>query len=97
MQFKFQPWDQDKWFSSQGSILKYDKLEHLILSVIGVLVSVFLLKIEILLTFSLILLLGIAWEIRDGLIKNGQGFSKKDLIADFIGLLIGYFLIPLFH
>ena len=97
MNFKFQPWDQDEWFSSQGSILKHDKLEHLILSIIGVLIAVFLLKIEILLALSLILLLGIAWEIRDGLIKNGQGFSKKDLIADFTGLLIVYFLILLFY
>jgi VanZ family protein len=96
MNFKFQPWDQDEWLSSQGSILKYDKLEHLLLSVIGVLIAVFLLKIEILLALSLMLLLGIAWEIRDGLITNGQGFSIKDLIADFIGVLIGYFFIVLF-
>ena len=40
-------------------------------------------------------MMGITWEIRDGLIKNGQGFSKKDLIADFIGILVGYFLIIL--
>ena len=96
MNFKFQPWDQDEWLSTQGSILKYDKLEHLILSVIGVLITALLFKIEIFLSLSLIFMMGITWEIRDGLIKNGQGFSKKDLIADFTGLLIGYFILILF-
>ena len=96
MNFKFQPWDQDEWLSIQGSILKYDKLEHLILSIIGVLITSLLFKIEIFLSLSLIFMVGITWEIRDGLIKNGQGFSKKDLIADFLGILIGYILVILF-
>ena len=82
--------------STQGSILKYDKLEHLILSVIGVLITSLLFKIEIFLSLSLIFMVGITWEIRDGLIKNGQGFSKKDLIADFLGILVGYILVVLF-
>lgn len=96
MNFKFLAWNQDEWFSSQGSILKYDKLEHLLLAVIGVVICVYFLKIEVMLSLSLIFLLGIAWEIKDGLIKNGQGFSRKDLIADFVGILLAYFLIIIF-
>ena len=96
MNFKFLAWDRDDWISTQGTILKYDKLEHLLLALIGVLICVYFLKIEALLSLSLILLLGIAWEIKDGLIKDGQGFSRKDLIADFIGILMGYFIIIAF-
>ena len=96
MNFKFLPWDQDEWLSTQGTILKFDKLEHLFLAVIGVFILVYLLKFELNLSFALIFLLGIAWEIRDGLIKNGQGFSKKDLIADFAGVVIAYLIVVMF-
>jgi len=96
MNFKFLAWNQDEWFSTQGSILKYDKLEHLLLSVIGVLICVYLFKFELLFSLAIIFLLGIAWEIKDGLIKNGQGFSRKDLIADFVGIMLAYFLIIIF-
>ena len=96
MNFRFLPWKQDEWLSTQGTLLKYDKLEHLILSMLGVFLFVYLFKVEIFLSLALTFLLGIAWEIRDGLIKNGQGFSRKDLIADFIGLLIAYMIIIAF-
>jgi len=96
MNFKFLSWDKDEWFSTQGTILKFDKLEHLFLAVIGVLILVYLLKFELSLSFALIFLLGITWEIRDGLIKNGQGFSKKDLIADFVGIIIAYLIVVSF-
>jgi len=96
MNFKFLPWDQDEWLSTQGTILKYVKLEHLILAMLGTLVFVYLLKIEIFLSLALVFMLGILWEIRDGLIKNGQGFPKKDLIADFAGVVIAYLIVVMF-
>jgi len=96
MNFKFLAWNLDDWFSTQGSVLKYDKLEHLILSMVGVLAFVYILKIEIFLSLALIFLLGISWEIRDGLVKNGQGFSRKDLIANFIGIIFAYYIFILF-
>jgi len=96
MKFKFLSWDQDEWLSTQGTILKYDKLEHLILAVISALILVYILKIEIFLSLALTFLLGILWEIKDGLIKNGQGFSKKDLIADFAGMVIAYLIVVMF-
>lgn len=96
MNFKFLPWNKDEWLSTQGTILKYDKLEHLILAVLGVIVFVYIFNLELYLSLALTLLLGIIWEIRDGLIKNGQGFSIKDLIADFAGILISYFIIVSF-
>lgn len=96
MDFNFLDWDEDEWFSSQGSILKFDKLEHLLLAIIGVVICFYLLKLDLLLSLSLIFLLGIAWEIKDGLIKNGQGFSRKDLIADFAGIMLAYFFINIF-
>jgi hypothetical protein len=88
MNFKFLPWKQDQWFSKQGSIIKYDKLEHFLLSVLGVVLLVYIFNLEILFSSALIFMIGIIWEIRDGVIKNGQGFSKKDLIADFLGIML---------
>lgn len=48
---------------------------------------------------SLIILeiLGIGWEIKDGLVPYGQmgkidGFSWKDLIADNVGFLLGFLI-----
>ena len=96
MNFKFLAWDRDDWISTQGTILKYDKLEHLLLALIGVLICVYLINLELFFSLALMFLIGIAWEIRDGLIKNGQGFSRKDLIADFIGIVLGYFIIIAF-
>ena len=92
MNFKFLPWDQDHWFSKQGTIIQYDKLEHFILSVLGVVLLVYVFDQEILFSSALIFMIGIIWEIRDGVIKNGQGFSKKDLMADFVGVLAALIL-----
>ena len=96
MNFKFLPWKQDEWFSTQGTIINYDKLEHLLLSVFSVIILVYFLKFEIFLSLAITFLIGITWEIRDGLIKNGQGFSRKDLIADFAGIMLAYFINLLF-
>ena len=95
MNFKFLPWDQDEWFSTQGTIIKYNKLEHLLLAVLGVILLVYILNLEIFISLAIIFLIGIIWEIRDGLIKNGQGFSRKDLVSDLIGVLISYLIISI--
>ncbi len=96
MNFKFLPWNQDEWFSTQGTILKFDKLEHLILSVLAVTFLVYIVNFELFISLAITFLIGIAWEIRDGLVKNGQGFSRKDLIADFVGILLVYSIFSVF-
>ncbi len=93
MKFKFLPWDKDKWLSKQGTILPYDKLEHFLLSLFGVVIGILLLKINPVTVVLIITLLGIGWEIKDGLIANGQGFSWKDLIFNLAGIGVGYFIV----
>lgn len=82
---KFIPWKEDKWLSQEGSILPWDKLEHFLLAMIGF-IALFLLGLDETQCFTLGILAGIAWEIRDSFIT---GFSWKDLIADGVGLIIG--------
>ena len=96
MNFKFLPWNQDQWLSTQGTVIKYDKLEHFLLSVLGVVLLVYIFNLEILFSSALLFLIGIVWEIRDGVIKNGQGFSKKDLIADFLGIILSHIIKMIF-
>ncbi len=92
MKLKILPWEKDEWLSKQGTILPFDKLEHFLIALIGVLVGVFLLNLIPHLVIIVITFLGIGWEIRDGLITSGQGFSWKDLFADFAGIALGFFL-----
>ena len=91
---KFIEWNKDKWLSKEGSILPWDKLEHFILALSGVFFICGFLKLDIIgivgvsvLTF----LLGLLWEIRDGL--QGYGFSWKDFIADILGIFIAILLL----
>jgi len=90
MKFKFLPWEQDEWSSTQGTILKYDKLEHFLMALSGTLTGAYILKLSYLSVSLFIFILGLVWEIKDGITKNGQGFSWKDLIADLMGILIAY-------
>ncbi len=80
---KFLPWKQDKWLSKQGSILPYDKLEHFILALIG----------AYFLPYLAVAVISVLWEIKDGVVPYDdeghiQGFSFKDLIADFAGIAV---------
>jgi hypothetical protein len=79
---KFLAWNEDEWLSKHGSVLPYDKLEHFILAFAG---CQFLPVI-------VVAVVSIAWEIKDGLLPYDdvhiQGFSWKDLIADFAGIAL---------
>ncbi len=92
MKLKILPWDKDEWLSRQGTILPFDKLEHFLLALLCVLSGILLLKINPQVVITIVSLIGIGWEIKDGLIPNSQGFSWKDLIADFAGISLGYFI-----
>ena len=89
---KFLKWSDDRWKSEQGSILKYDKLEHFLLGFIGLFSTLFFFS-YIGFWYCLIIWesLGIGWEIKDGLFtydgKHIQGFSWKDLLADNYGFM----------
>jgi hypothetical protein len=98
---KFEKWSDDKWLSKNGTILPYDKLEHFFLGTLGLLICFYLLGFSLTLSFVILELLGIAWEIKDGIVPyddkgNIEGFSWKDLIADNIGFLIGHLFTKLF-
>lgn len=97
---KFKKWSDDKWLSRSGSILPYDKLEHLILGALGIFISIYWIGLSLLTSLIILEVLGIGWEIKDGMFpynKKGdiEGFSWKDLIADNGGFLLGYMLIYL--
>lgn len=98
---KFEKWSDDKWLSKNGTILPYDKLEHFFLGALGLLIFIYLLSLSLIVSLVILESLGIAWEIKDGLIPydkegNVEGFSWKDLIADNAGFLIGYLFTKLF-
>jgi len=77
---KFLNWKDDKWLSEQGSILRYDKLEHLILGFVGfwilfilclAFVNAFyparsLVKVIALFVAGMSFVVATAWEIKDG-------------------------------
>lgn len=92
---KFLKWSDDKWLSKNSSILPYDKLEHLILGALGMFIGIYWIGFSVLTSLIILEILGIAWEIKDGLVPynkkgNIEGFSWKDLIADNVGFLVGY-------
>jgi len=79
---KFLKWNIDKWLSTQGSIFKYDKLEHLLLSIVGTTIIWFLnlgfinlfldtsklsvINFALYSTFIISVFIGFVWEIKDG-------------------------------
>jgi len=97
---KFLKWSEDKWLSKNGTILPYDKLEHLLLGAFGLLSCIYLIGLSLVQSVIILELLGIGWEIKDGLLPNNtgniEGFSWKDLIADNVGFLVGFVFVNLF-
>jgi hypothetical protein len=87
---KFIPWHEDKWLSREGTLIPFDKLEHFILGLLGVLLGVLLLGILPATMIIISVIVAVAWEIKDGIFSIG--FSWKDLIADIAGIGIGYLI-----
>lgn len=91
---KFLKWSEDKWLSKNGTILPFDKLEHLLLCAFGLLICIYVIGLSLVQSLIILELLGIGWEVKDGLVPtntgNIEGFSWKDLISDNAGFLAGY-------
>ncbi len=92
MKFRFLPWSEDDWKSTNGHLLKYDKLEHFLRDLILLLYAALWFGLSGLvlgLWLSFILL----WEVRDGLRPydgvNIEGFSIKDVLAGLMGGFTG--------
>ena len=87
-------WSEDSWFTKQGVIIKYDKIEHAVLG--GCLaVAVYAISRSWISTFVWSTTLNCLWEIKDGFLEwerfgwiGGDGFSWKDFIASEVGILI---------
>lgn len=93
---KYKPWSLDKWDSTSGTILKYDKLEHLILAAI-----LFwfwnVMPIASWCAIVITLWIGFVWEVKDGIKAYNpagdiEGFSWKDFIANAVGIFLGYYI-----
>lgn len=81
---RFLPWRDDFWFSKEGSFLPFDKLEHLILGIVGgYLMTLFYGWGSALFIGSLV---AVGWEFRDSF---SNWWSWKDLISGIGGLIIG--------
>jgi len=82
-------WQKDRWYSTSGFIIKYDKVEH----------AMFFGGITLLSDngWKYALALGLANEVKDALLPyekygwiGGEGFSYKDMLANCGGVLVGY-------
>ena len=83
--FKFLPWSRDHWLSRKGNILPYDKAEHFIRETV---LTIFGLVIWGPFPWLIIVAgFGIVYEIKDGF--GSEGFSLKDMIANFCGIAAG--------
>lgn len=94
---KFLDWNKDKWKSTNGTIIRYDKLEHFLLAFIGLLITYMVtyyfeadLNIYVY-EFVVWELIGIGYEIYNGCVAYDgvhiEGFSSKDLLADNYGFI----------
>ncbi len=93
MNYRWVKWSDDKWLSTSGAVLHYDKLEHLLVSAILTLIAAFLMPLAF--ACLLVLIIGCLWELKDGFMYykiygwiGGEGWSWKDLIADSIGIIV---------
>lgn len=87
---KFLPWQEDLWLSKQGNFLTFDKLEHLLIALTGVILLHFfaahlqhipfigfIFPTSLLWQMMFIRLLGISREIYDGLFPYDR---KRNLV-----------------
>ncbi len=94
--FKVMSWRNDRWNSTDGILLKSDKLEHAIRD--GALYyGCRELKLSVKTSFILTTSFAVAWEVRDGFAwRKTDGFSSKDLLAGVAGQLIVFGVEQLF-
>ena len=87
---KFLPWQEDLWLSKQGNFLTFDKLEHLLIALVGLIllhsfapllqqlpIVGFIFPTSLLWQMMFIRLLGISREIYDGLFPYDR---KRNLV-----------------
>jgi len=87
-------WAHDSWDSQQGTIIKYDKVEHALRGIAITIVAIVLgLQSPVMLAAAFALV----WEIKDGFMDykhwgwwGGEGFSWRDLCADIVGACTAY-------
>jgi len=82
----------DKWWSKNGDLITFDKLEHIIREAV-LTAFLALLGAPVWLAFILIEAFGFGWEIRNGTKPYNpagdiEGFSWLDIIANQIGIAI---------
>jgi VanZ family protein len=87
----FVSWKDDSFFTKQGSILKYDKLEHAILGFLGMLLTHYLFRLSgiqyYFLAWLIWNLIGIIWESYQYLVQK-QSIQIKDIAANNIGFFL---------
>ncbi|RLD13217.1 hypothetical protein DRI50_07585 [candidate division KSB1 bacterium] len=97
--FRFKRWRQDSFFSRNGTILKFDKLEHFLLGFAGVFVTLLLLKTNSLQIFILVWLvwnvIGLTWEFMQ-FVSRDYFAEPKDVLANNIGFLLAGLVYYLF-
>jgi len=92
-------WREDSFLSTNGSILKYDKLEHGVLGFIGMFTSLWLVSSPsaqvIVLFFLSWNIVGVLWELFQLLVRQ-LPIETKDLAANNVGIvgagLLGFFI-----
>lgn len=88
---KIKYWREDSFLSTNGTILKYDKLEHALLGLFGMMVTLLWLKpvgIQPIILFWLGWnLVGLLWEIFQVFVQN-QKLEIKDIAANNIGFVV---------
>ncbi len=88
---KIKYWREDSFLSTNGTILKYDKLEHALLGLFGMMVTLLWLKpvgIQPIILFWLGWnLVGLLWEIFQVFVQN-QKLEIKDIAANNIGFVL---------
>ncbi len=89
--FHFKRWRHDSFFSRNGTLLKYDKLEHLILGFVGMLATILLVKDVPVQVFILLWLgwniIGILWEFMQFVTRDYTG-EPKDVLANNLGFIL---------